>query len=163
MPVSKRFSCTLRALKIWKQCICKDAECEYMGRVLNSYHNEMERFVAVMRKRFLAMVLLSFVNIPILVGVLLLNGCGEKVSTEEFQVESTENTESANRETTKRKANDVMGEFCHGVNWSDASKEHVLYYEGGEMKIPYRMKGNGIGASAGFLLFLDGIFISPPS
>ena len=127
-----------------------------MSRILNSYHNEMERFVAVMRKRFLAMVLLSFVNIPILVGVLLLNGCGEKVSTEEFQVEGTENTESASCETTKRKVNDVMGEFCHGVNWSDASKEHVLYYEGGEMKIPYRMKGNGIGASAGFLLFLDG-------
>lgn len=106
-----------------------------------------------MRKRFLSMVLLSFVNIPILAGVLFLNGCGEKVSTEEFQVESTE---SANSEITKRKANDVMGEFCHGVNWSDDSEEHVLYYEGGEMKIPYRMKGSGIGASAGFLLFLNG-------
>lgn len=118
--------------------------------------NRMERFVVVMRKGFLSMVLLNFVSIPIVAGALLLNGCGEKVSTEEFQVESIENTESVSSETTKRKANDVMGEFGHGVNWSDASEEHVLYYEGGGMKIPYRMKGSGIGASAGFLLFVDG-------
>ena len=87
---------------------------------------------------------------------LVLNGCGEKVSIEEFQVESTENTKNANSETTKKKTTEVMGEFGHGVNWSDASEEHVLYYEGGEMRIPYRMKGSGIGTSAGFLLFVDG-------
>lgn len=90
----------------------------------------------------------------LLAGALFLNGCGEDVSTAEFQVESTENT---NHEITEEKAKETMGEFAHGVDWSDSVKEHVLYYEGGEMKIPYRMKGNGIGRSAGFLLFLDGV------
>lgn len=84
---------------------------------------------------------------------LVLNGCGENVSTEEFQVKSTE---SANSEVIKKKETEVMGEFCHGVNWLDVAQKHVLYYKGGEMKIPYKMKGSGIGTSAGFLIFLDG-------
>lgn len=60
---------------------------------------------------------------------LVLNGCGENVSTEEFQVESTE---SANSEVIKKKETEVMGEFCHGVNWSDVAQKHVLYYKGGK-------------------------------
>lgn len=101
-----------------------------------------------MRRKYMKLKKIWIVNL--LIGVLWLTGCGGTVSTKQFEAK---NTETVKQETKKEKVTETIGEFAHGIV---SRKEHVLYYKGGEMKIPYKMKGSGIGKNAGFLLFLDG-------
>lgn len=84
--------------------------------------------------------------------VLVITGCGKEISTEEFNISNSENTENTGND--KR---ETIGTVSHGVNWSEEEEEYSFVYNGGQLEIPYVMNGSGICTSVGFLIYIDGI------
>lgn len=96
--------------------------------------------------------------IGILCGVLLMTGCGKEISTDEFNINSSENVvESSNELNSEINKQETIGTVSHGVNWSEQEKEYSIVYNGGKLDIPYEMNGSGICTSVGFLIYIDGI------
>lgn len=95
-----------------------------------------------------------FGAISIITCLCALVGCASQnediIVVEERQLENPFEQKDEEMETT------IMGTISHGVLWGD-NNTYTLSYEGGEMEIPYFMKGSGIAKKSGFFLFLDGI------
>lgn len=96
--------------------------------------------------------------VGLLVCTLFLTSCGNEISTDEFQVNSTENVvESDNVLNSEDHKQEAIGILSHGANWSEEEENYSFSYYGGQLEIPYKMNGNGICTSVGFLLYLDGV------
>ncbi len=97
---------------------------------------------------------LCFGAVSIIACLCILVGCAPQhediMDVEDKQLENPFEQKDEEMETT------VMGTISHGVLWGD-NNTYTLSYEGGEMEIPYFMKGSGIAKNCGFFIFLDGI------
>lgn len=90
--------------------------------------------------------------VGLLCVVLLITGCGKEISTDEFKISDSENTEDSRNEQQE-----TIGVVLHGANWSEEEEEYSFIYNGGQLEIPYMMNGSGICTSIGFLIYMDGI------
>lgn len=90
--------------------------------------------------------------------VILIAGCGNELSTDEFNINSSENAEDSSNELNNEiNKQETIGTVSHGVNWSEEEEEYSFVYNGEQLEIPYVMNGSGICTSVGFLIYLDGI------